>query len=375
MLNASLQSDLDKHAQSQLTRQRYRIDEQAGVTFCSNDYLGLSIEPELKKTLQLAVEQDGIGSGASQLISGHHSAHANLENALAEFLKVPRVLMFSTGFMANLAVLTTLTQKSDCVIEDKLNHASLIDGGRFSEANFKRFRHVDLGHCERLLQAKTRQTFLVSDGVFSMDGDLADVAGLQALAEKYHASVMIDDAHGIGVLGKTGRGVFEQTNCRLRQQDILSATFGKAFGGFGAFVAGSEEMIEHLIQFARPYIYTTALPPAYAAAMHVSLKIIESQHWRREQLNDRIQFFKQKAHERALPLRDSITPIQPIMLGSAELALRVASELRAKGFFVTAIRPPTVAQGQSRLRITLNVHHSHHQIESLIDALSESLAQ
>lgn len=368
-----LQAALLEHQSASLFRERYPIDKQLGMIFCSNDYLGLAQAPELKAALQDAVAKEGVGSGASQLVSGHHSAHADLEAAMAEFLNLPRVLVFSTGFMANLAVLTTLTGKHDLVIADKLNHASLIDGARFSEADMKRYQHANMSHCEQLLKLEARQKFLVSDGVFSMDGDVADIASLQTLAERYQANMIIDDAHGLGVLGKTGRGCYEYHDRQLREQDILTATFGKAFGGFGAFVAGSDIVIEHLIQFARSYIYTTAMPPAYARTMLLALRLIQEQDWRREQLQDRIAYFKQKAQARALPLKSSHTPIQPIMIGDAEKTNQVATNLRARGFFVTSIRPPTVPKAQSRLRITLNVHHTHQQIDALLDALVESL--
>lgn len=345
------------------------------LAFCSNDYLGLASHPQLKTTIQQAVEEFAVGSGASHLVTGHSTAHHQLEQALATYTSRERALLFSTGYMANIGVISALMGRNDEVFLDKLDHASLIDAAILSRAKLSRYPHNDVSALENLLAKSTAaHKLIVVDGVFSMDGDLADLPAIVALAKRYDAWVMVDDAHGLGVLGETGRGTLQYFGLTAQDVPILMGTLGKAFGVFGAFVAGSELLIEVLIQNARSYIYTTALPPALAAATEISLQLADSETWRREQLKTLIAHLQMGAARRNIPLQPSITPIQVLMLGSAERALAVSAALLAKGILVTAIRPPTVPANTARLRITLSALHQVADVERLLNALAEVLA-
>ena len=349
---------------------RVNIDNRQYLSFCSNDYLGLANDPALIQAAKQGLDQYGMGSGAAHLISGHTLAHQELEIALAEHLGRQRALLFSTGYMANLGLLNGLTQKGDLLLEDRLNHASLIDGGLMSSANFKRYQHNDVSHLERSLATHSEgYKFIATDSVFSMDGDVANLPEILRLADQHSATVIVDDAHGLGVLGKTGGGICEHFNLWENDQPIVMGTLGKAFGVFGAFVAGSDTLIDYLVQFARPYIYTTALPACVASASLQSLRKIQSETWRREKLQSLIHQFREGALNLGLQLMDSQTPIQPIVLGSAELAVQWSSALREKGFLVKAIRPPTVPRGTARLRITLSAAHSEEHVMALLNAL------
>jgi 8-amino-7-oxononanoate synthase len=340
------------------------------LSFCSNDYLGLASEPRLKQALQQGMEQYALGSGASHLITGHTQAHHELEQALAAYTGRERALLFSTGYMANLGVITALLGRQDAVFLDKLNHASLIDAALLSRAKLYRYAHHDMGHLEQLLaQSPAQHRLIVTDGVFSMDGDLAPLPMMVELAKRYDAWLMVDDAHGLGVLGQHGRGSLETYHLTSKQVPILMGTLGKAFGVFGAFVAGSELLIENLIQFARSYIYTTALPPALAVAAQTSLHLAQTETWRRKRLQTLISYFRQAALAKQLPLMDSSTPIQPILLRQTETALAVSKALYNQGIIVTAIRPPTVPAGTARLRVTLSALHEETQIDRLINEI------
>jgi 8-amino-7-oxononanoate synthase len=342
------------------------------LSFCSNDYLGLANHPEVIVALQQGAEGWGVGSGASHLVSGHTSAHHALEEELAAFSGRPRALLFSTGYMANQGVISALLGRGDTIYEDRLNHASLIDGGLLSRAGFKRFAHSDMEALAQQMESQDDGEALVAvDGVFSMDGDIAPLPQLAEICTEKRAWLMVDDAHGFGVLGKSGAGSLEQFGLGVDEVPILMATLGKALGTFGAFVAGSEELIETLIQSARSYIYTTALPPAVAAATSASLRLVQSEGWRRERLQELIARFRQRAAEIGLPLMESTTPIQPIVAGSSEQALAWSSQLEKEGILVTAIRPPTVPEGSARLRITLSCSHSDEQLERLLQALEQ----
>lgn len=350
-----------------------QIDGRSLLNFCSNDYLGLANHAEVKAAAQQAIEQYGVGSGASHLVCGHHQLHHQLEQALAQWLGRERVLLFSSGYMANLALITSLVSRGDYVFEDRLNHASLLDGGLFSGARFQRYRHLDFSHLEQLLQqAGAGEKLIVTDSVFSMDGDLADIAALAALAQHYNATLMVDDAHAIGVLGGEGGGSIDLFALDQQQLPLLMGTLGKAFGVYGAFVAGTEAMIDSLIQFARPYIYTTALPPALAAASLASLRIIREQPQRREKLQQLIRYFRQQAEQSGLPLMPSSSAIQPLLIGDSEQALAISAQLHQAGCLVTAIRPPTVPANTARLRVTLTAEHSEQDIDTLISALAHS---
>ncbi|MCQ4256953.1 8-amino-7-oxononanoate synthase [Stutzerimonas stutzeri] len=347
------------------------VDGELLLAFCSNDYLGLASHPDVIRAMQQGAERWGVGGGASHLVMGHSTPHHLLEEALADFTGRPRALLFSTGYMANLAAVTALVGQGDTVLEDRINHASLLDAGLLSGARFSRYLHNDPQSLAKRLEKSTGNTLVVTDGVFSMDGDLANLPALCATAKAANAWVMVDDAHGFGPLGKTGGGIVEHFGLGIDDVQVLVGTLGKAFGTAGAFVAGSEELIETLIQFARPYIYTTSQPPAVACATLKSLEILRSEAWRREHLDRLIARFRQGAAEIGLTLMDSPTPIQPILVGSSQRALKLSAALRERGVLVGAIRPPTVPAGSARLRVTFSASHSEAQVERLLDILAE----
>lgn len=348
-----------------------RVDGGELLAFCSNDYLGLANHPEVIQAMRDGAAQWGVGGGASHLVIGHSTPHHQLEEALAEFTGRPRALLFSTGYMANLAAVTALVGQGDTVLEDRLNHASLLDAGLLSGARFSRYLHNDAASLASRLEKATGNTLVVSDGVFSMDGDLADLPALCAAARQKGAWLMVDDAHGFGPLGATGGGIVEHYGLGIEEVPVLVGTLGKGFGTAGAFVAGSEELIETLIQFARPYIYTTSQPPAVACATLKSLQLLQTESWRREHLNRLIARFRSGAAEIGLRLMDSPTPIQPILVGDSERALKLSALLKERGLLVGAIRPPTVPTGSARLRVTLSAAHSEAQLERLLAALAE----
>jgi len=347
------------------------VDGERLLAFSSNDYLGLANHPEVIAAMQQGAAKWGVGGGASHLVIGHVAPHHELEEALADFTGRPRALLFSTGYMANLAAVTALVGQGDTVLEDRLNHASLLDAGLLSGARFSRYLHNDAGSLGKRLDKAVGNTLVVTDGVFSMDGDLADLPAICAEARQRDAWVMVDDAHGFGPLGATGVGVVEHFGLGIDEVPVLVGTLGKAFGTAGAFVAGSEALIETLIQFARPYIYTTSQPPAVACATLKSLELLRRENWRREHLNRLIARFRQGAAEIGLSLMDSPTPIQPILVGSSERALKLSAALRERGLLVGAIRPPTVPAGSARLRVTFSAAHSEAQVERLLDILAE----
>jgi 8-amino-7-oxononanoate synthase len=379
-MDAKLQAQLDQRRAEHLYRTRLNVasgcsstlevDGSTLVNFCSNDYLGLAAHPEINQALKKAVDQYGTGSGASHLISGHSTAHQQLEEQLAEFTGRPRALLYSTGYMANMGTINALVGRHDLVLQDQLNHASLLDGGHLSRATSQRYKHADLDNLQqRLEQSTAARKLIVTDGVFSMDGDLAPLKELSAMASKHNGWLMVDDAHGFGVLGKQGGGLVEELNLSCEQVPVLVGTLGKSFGTFGAFVAGSEALIESLIQFSRSYIYTTAMPPAIAAATLTSLKILRQETWRREKLASLITQFRRGAEQIGLQLMDSSTPIQPVVINDDQKVMQISAALREQGFLVGAIRPPTVPVGSGRLRITFSADHSEQQVEQLLNAL------
>lgn len=350
------------------------------LNFSSNDYLGLANHPDIKQAIKSALESDqtSYGAGAAHLVTGHHLEHHLLEDEIADWLGVGRALLFSTGYMANLAVQQALLQKGDVVLADKLNHASLIDGAQLSAAELKRYPHLDMQALERRLhqaQKNQQQAMIVSDGVFSMDGDMAPLVDMQQLAQTYGAWLFIDDAHGIGTLGENGKGCFEHFGLEPDENTIIVGTLGKAFGTSGAFVAGSQVLIETLIQKARPYIYTTAMPQINGVAIRHALKLVQNAKASRETLQANIAQFRQGAKRIGLNLWQSETAIQPIMIGDSETALQWSKHLKTLGFWITAIRPPTVPQNQARLRVTLTSAHTAQQIEKLLSALTETAKQ
>jgi 8-amino-7-oxononanoate synthase len=347
-----------------------KIDGVDYLTFCSNDYLGLANHPKLIRAFQQAANEFGVGSGSAHLVNGHSYYHEKLEEALAEFTGRESALLFSTGYMANLGVITALLDKQDAVFEDKWNHASLLDAGLLSGARFQRYLHNDVNNLiTRLQRSDARRKLIVTDGVFSMDGDTADLSALSNAAKKNDAWVMVDDAHGLGVLGKTGAGICEAQQQGQGDVQVLMGTLGKGMGTAGAFVAGSKELTEYLTNFARPYIYTTAMPAAIAAATLASIEIVRSEPERREHLKNIIQQFKNGAQQIGLNLMASDTAIQPVLVGDAQLALGISEQLRKQGIMVTAIRPPTVPVGTARLRVTLSAAHSSQQVDQLLQAL------
>jgi 8-amino-7-oxononanoate synthase len=304
-------------------------------------------------------------------VSGHGLEHARLESELAEFTGRERALLFSTGYMANLAIVAALAGRGEHVLLDRLSHASLIDAGLLSGARFRRYAHADAGAAERALaESAARAAVVATDGVFSMDGDIAPLQALARASRTHHAWLVVDDAHGLGVIGNTGRGSLEQLGLSSDDVPVLMGTLGKAFGSFGAFVAGSSDLIEFLIQKARPYIYTTALPQPVAAATRASLRIAQRESWRRQRVMALVERFRAAARQLGVPVMSSRTPIQPVMLGSSSAALRAQQELSDSGFWVVAIRPPTVPRGSARLRVTLSAAHTESQVDSLVEALA-----
>ena len=380
-MSFDLSARLEQRRAAALYRQRPLLQSPQGpqvmvdgtplLAFCSNDYLGLANHPEVIDAWRAGAERWGVGGGASHLVIGHSSPHHELELALAQFTGRPRALLFTTGYLANLGALTALVGQGDSVLQDRLNHASLLDGGLLSGARFSRYLHNDADSLGKRLDKATGNALVVTDGVFSMDGDIADLPALAAQAQARGAWLMVDDAHGFGTLGRHGGGVVEHFGLDMGQVPVLVGTLGKAFGTAGAFVAGSEELIECLIQFARPYIYTTSQPPALACATLRSLQLLRDEHWRREHLAALIRQFRQGAEQIGLHLMDSFTPIQPILIGDAARAMRLSAMLRERGLMVTAIRPPTVPAGSARLRVTLTAAHSAAQVQLLLNALAE----
>jgi 8-amino-7-oxononanoate synthase len=373
---------------------RVRVDGRDYVAFCSNDYLGLAAHPELIEAAREGAARYGVGAGASHLLSGHTTAHRELEARLAEFVGLPRAVLFSAGYLANIGVVTALVGRGDAIFADRLNHASLNDAALLSRAEFRRYPHLDLGALERLLSAsRARRKLIVTDAVFSMDGDIAPVPALVALAERHGAWMLLDDAHGFGVLGPEGRGALAHFGARSPRV-IYMATLGKAAGVFGAFAAGDATAIEMLVQRARAYIYTTATPPLLAVALMKSLDLIRDGEARRQRLRqlaallrDHLQLGRwprsndllrtpeladrdgSRALERGWRLAPSSTPIQPLLIGAAGEAVAVAEDLGRAGFLVPAIRPPTVPRGTARLRISLSAAHEPGDVERLAAAL------
>jgi 8-amino-7-oxononanoate synthase len=347
------------------------VDGKEYLAFCSNDYLGLAGEPRLVEALQQGVQQWGVGAGAAHLVNGHFAPHHALEQHLAAFVGKPAALLFSTGFMANLGAVQALLGKGDTVFADKLNHASLNDAMLLSRADMKRYRHGDMAHLAQLLsQTESGRRLVITDAVFSMDGDIAPLPELLALCERYDAWLLVDDAHGFGVLGNQGRGTlahFGLDSPRI----IHMGTLGKAAGVSGAFVAAEPVVIDTLVNYARSYVYTTASPPALAVALLRAVQLIEQGDERREHLHRLIRQLRGGLGELPWKLMSSDTAIQPVLVGDNLKALELGEGLRARGLWVAAIRPPTVPQGTARLRITLSAAHTHDDVDRLLGALHE----
>lgn len=377
-----LEQELQRREAEHLYRRRRVVDSAQGaeivvdgrplLSFCSNDYLGLANHPEVIAAMQRGATQYGVGAGAAHLVTGHMTPHHRLEEELAEFTGYPRALLFSTGYMANLGTVSALCGAGDAVFEDRLNHASLLDAGLLSRARLQRFPHSDVIALDaRLAASKARRKLIVTDGVFSMDGDIAPLRALADTAQRHGAWLMMDDAHGLGVIGEHGRGALEVCGVTPRELPLLIGTLGKGFGSFGAFVAADDVFIETLIQQARPYIYTTALPPAVAEATRASLRIIQSDEGaeRRAHLAALVRRFRDGARQLGLQLMKSPTAIQPLLVGESATAVRLSEALLAKDILISAIRPPTVPEGTARLRITFSAAHTAAQVDALLDAL------
>jgi len=385
-LDARLQPELAARLANQLYRRCRAIDKTHGpylqmegrnvLAFNSNDYLGLAQHPEVIRALQSAAAELGVGSTGAHLISGHRREHVMLEEELAAHVRRPRALLFSTGYMANMGVINALTGPDDEIWEDALNHASLLDGGWISRGQMRRYPHADLTALDAALQAPSEGHRLVAtDAIFSMDGDVAPLRDLVNVCTQRGADLMIDDAHGLGVLGPDGAGTAVALGLSHQDVPIYMGTLGKALGTFGAFVAGSETLIEFLIQRARTFIYTTATPPALAAASRAALRLAQQESWRREHLTALINRLRSGAAQLGVPLMNSDTPIQPLIVGDSTAALELSQALWADGILVTAIRPPTVPEGTARLRITLSAAHSEEDIDHLLAALDQHLPQ
>ncbi|EPJ49833.1 MAG: 8-amino-7-oxononanoate synthase [Osedax symbiont Rs2] len=382
----NLQKMLDQRKQRSLYRRREILQSPQGpkiivagktlLNFSSNDYLGLANHPRVVESFKLAADEFGVGGGASHLVNGHSHHHHQLELELAEFCNRSRALLFCSGYMANIGVINALLGKNDAVFQDKLNHASLLDGGLLSAAKFQRYLHNDMGSLEQKLARSTAERkLIVTDAVFSMDGNIANLPALADKALQYNAWLMIDDAHGIGALGETGAGCSELYQLSEQQVPVLMGTLGKAFGTSGAFVAGSDALIETLIQFSRTYIYTTSMPPAVAAATRTSLKLIQKESWRREHLQLLISRFKSGCEQLGLVLLPSDTAIQPIMIGAEHTAVAFSEKLSSLGVQVKAIRTPTVPLNQARLRVTFSASHSLEDLQQLLAALATVLKE
>ena len=382
----ALEAALAQLEAAQLRRVRVTVEQRAPggrtltlesgrelVDFSSNDYLGLAGHPALVRALQECAAHAGTGSGASHLITGHGPEHARLEEELAAFTRRERALLFSTGYMANLAVMTALAGRGERVLLDRLCHASLIDGARLSGAQLARYPHADAEGAARLLAVDPARTALIAtDGVFSMDGDLAPLPELARHARAHDLWLIVDDAHGLGVIGAEGGGVLEHFRLGCDAVPVLVGTLGKAFGSFGAFIAGSAALIEFLIQKARTYVYTTKLPQPVAAATRAALALVRTESWRRERLRTLVGRFRVAAHALGVPLANSMTPIQPVLLGSAAAALAAQRELASAGYWVVAIRPPSVPAGSARLRVTLSAAHTEAEIDGLAEQLGRA---
>jgi len=381
---AALKAALADLEQRNLKRTRRVMPRDDLANFCSNDYLGLSGHPEVVRAFAAAAARFGVGSGASHLVTGHGIEHEALEAELAAFTGRERALVYSTGYMANLGVIGALADQKSLLVSDKLNHASLIDGCRATGGDVRRYRHGDAGHAGELLEAalpSASTSLLITDGVFSMDGDLAPLGDLARLARAANAWLVVDDAHALGVVGATGRGTCEHFGLDADDVPVLVGTFGKALGTFGAFVAGDADLVEFLVQKSRPYIYTTALPPAVAAATRAALVVSQEETWRREKVGALARRFRERlaarGHEAMLsPLSSpgTVTPIQPVILGDETRALAASRALEMQGFLVAAIRPPTVPAGTARLRVTFSAAHEERQVDALVDALAPVLA-
>jgi 8-amino-7-oxononanoate synthase len=352
---------------------RVSVERRPYVSFASNDYLGLASDPRLVEAAKTAAARSGVGAGASHLLYGHSAAHVELERELAQFVGYPDAVLFSTGYMANLGVVTALCGRDDEIFADRLNHASLNDAMVLSRARFRRYAHCDVEALERALRSsRARRRLVITDAVFSMDGDIAPIPALLAACERHDAYLLVDDAHGFGVLGSQGAGTLADLGVDSARV-IYMGTLGKAAGVYGAFVAGSKVLIDYLVNRARTYIYTTATPPMLAEVLRASLNVIRTEQWRRTHLSQLVTEFRHALGKHASSLLDSRTAIQPLILGEAERAVAVSLALKSRGLLVPAVRPPTVPAGTARLRISFSAMHTLDEARRLAHALNEVL--
>ncbi len=353
---------------------RVRIGGREIILLCSNDYLGLANHPALRKAAEGALKRYGFGAGASRLVSGTMVLHRELEERIAAFKGTESALLFNSGYAANTGVIPALAGRGDTVFSDRLNHASIVDGCLLSRAAVRRYRHADVGHLERLLAdaEKSRTRLIVTDGVFSMDGDVAPLAEIVKLAGRYGAAVMVDDAHGTGVIGENGRGTAEHLGVDMRRIDVHMGTLGKGLGAFGAFVAGSKDVIDLLVNRARPFIYSTALPPAVVVAALAALDIIEREPERRVMLWEKARFMRKGLEELGFDTMNSGTQIIPLLVGDAGKAVAMTEALLAENVFAQAVRPPTVPEGTARIRVTVTAVHSQRDLEKALDAFKKA---
>jgi len=350
---------------------RITMNNRDMLLLCSNDYLGLANHPALRQAALLAMERYGFGSGASRLVSGTSELHTVLENRLAQFKGTEAALVFNTGYAANTGIIPAVAGSGDLILSDSRNHASIIDGCRLSRAEVMVYCHRDAGQLEELLKKSlnARRKLIVTDGVFSMDGDIAPLPDLVYLSEKYGAILMVDDAHGTGVLGRTGRGTVEHFGLSGRVH-IQMGTLGKAFGSFGAYAAGSRDLINYLINKSRSFIYSTALPSSVCAASCAAIDILDREPERRERLWNNRKRFAQGLNSLGISTGDSETPILPVMIGDSERALKASERLFEFGVYATAIRPPTVPADAARIRTTVTAAHTEVDIDSALDIFS-----
>ncbi|MCM2336773.1 MAG: 8-amino-7-oxononanoate synthase [Pseudomonas sp.] len=352
---------------------RVEVDGRSLLNFCGNDYLGLSQHYAVVGALQDAAAREGAGGVASHLVCGHHALHDALEKELADWLGAPRALLFGSGFLANLAVLQALLGDDDVCVQDRLNHASLVDAARLAGCKLRRYPHADAEGALRQLRAQPEGlALLATDGVFSMDGDIAPLKELALVARVQKALLYVDDAHGVGVVGDDGRGSVATARLGTNEVPLQLVTLGKALGGYGAALVGDADLLDHLAQSARPYIYTTALPPAQAAATLAAVKLARTEHWRRERLAELVARFHERADRAGLARLPSDTPIQPVLCGDNARALSMAGTLERAGYWVAAIRPPTVPEGRARLRVTLSALHGAADVDGLVETIARA---
>lgn len=381
MLTQQLQNELLQRKTNSLYRQRQRVakkqapfltlNNQIFLSFTSNDYFGLNQHPELIRAAQQAINQFGIGGAGSNLVYGHTFLHQELEEKLAEQFGFEKAIIFPSGYHANLAAISSLLKPKDVIFADYQIHASLIDGCLNSRARLQRYEHNNTKKLDEMLNAcLAKSKWIISDGVFSTNGDLAPLPTLIALKKKHHAFLFIDDAHGIGCMGKQGGGVLDYYNIDTNEVDLLTGSFAKAFGTQGGFIAGKQETIEYIMQFARPYIYTNALPAHMVAATLISLEILKNESGRRDVLSELITYFRLRAQELKLPFFSSETPIQALRIGNSSKALTISEKLKSYGILVAVMRPPTVPRHQDLLRISLTTHHTKEHIDQLLTHLT-----